>query len=88
MNISKGDSVYDSEIVSYTVLEILNTTAAETIAKEEVTERGHTIYEEKTVAELHPEYPPDDIVVRLKREDTGRELLWPVSRIQHNSSYG
>jgi len=80
-DLSSGQEVYDANTPSYEIVEVLDVVASEMIAKEEVKERGHTIYEERTVAEMNESYPADDIVVRLKRKDTGREVLWPISRV-------
>lgn len=51
------------------------------MAKPEEKERGHVIYEEKTVADLNASYPEDDTVVKVQREPDGRVLLWPISRV-------
>lgn len=83
-DVSTGQTVYDENTPVYEVVEVLDEIASEVIAKEEVQERGHTIYEEQTVAELNSSYPADDVVVRVKRKDTGRETLWPISRIAIN----
>lgn len=80
-SVSEGERVYDVETSVYTVIEVIDKAAADVIAREEVTERGHVIYESKTVAEMNPDYPEDDRVVRLERIDNGRELLWPISRV-------
>jgi len=83
--IREGMTVYDVEMPEYTVLEVIEKPASEVVASEEVTERGHVVYEEQTVAERHPSYPETDFVVRLQRGADGRELLFPVSRIVSDS---
>lgn len=80
-SLQSGERVFDKEISAYRVVEVLDKIASEVIAKEEVTDRGHTIYQEKTVADLNSSYPADDVVIRVERESDGRELLWPVSRV-------
>lgn len=77
----EGERVYDKETSSYTVVEVLDEVASEVVANEEVTERGYTMYEEQTVADMNPSYPEDDTVVRVKQDSTGNELLWPRSRV-------
>lgn len=79
--ISAGEEVYDKEISSYTVVEVIERPASEVEALPEVKERGHTIYESQTVAERNPDYPADDWVVRLTRDGRDRDILWPMSRV-------
>lgn len=78
---STGDRVYDVETPVYEVIDVLEKSASEVIAREEQKDRGHTIYQEKTVADLNPNYPADDTVIRLKAVTSGRERLWPKSRV-------
>lgn len=79
--LDEGTKVYDREDTYYVVVEVTNEIASEYIAKEEVVDRGHTIYEEKTVADLNPEYPDDDKVVIVRPSDGDREIPVPVSRL-------
>lgn len=80
-SLTRGQRVYDVETSVYTVVEVLDDFASEVVSREEVTDRGHVIYEEQTVADLNPEYPADDIVVRVQRVNSDREILWPISRV-------
>lgn len=80
-SLAEGQRVYDVETSVYTVVEVLDEQADDVIAREEVKERGHVIYEERTVADQNPNYPVDDTVVRLERAGDGAEMLWPISRV-------
>lgn len=79
--LDEGTKVYDREDTYYVVVEVTNEIASEHIAKEEVVDRDHTIYEEKTVADLNPEYPDDDTVVIVRPSNGDREIPVPVSRL-------
>lgn len=80
-SITEGERVYDKESVSYEVVEVLDEIASEVVAKPEKKDRGHVIYQEKTVADLNQSYPSDDIVVKVRRDDGGGTRLWPISRV-------
>jgi len=83
-SLTEGEEVFDSDSWSFTVVEVLeDSVASEYVVKEERKERGHVIYEEKTVADFNPEYPADDIVVKVERND-GKMLFWPISRIEQS----
>lgn len=82
--IQEGDVVFDMETDTYEVVELTDKKAKDYISKEEVKERGHTIYEKKTVADLNPDYPEDDRVVIIKSKSSGREMAWPESRLTKN----
>lgn len=84
--LNRGDRVYDSTTPAYEVIELLDAVAKDVVAKEEKKDRGHVIYEEKTVADLNSQFPETDQVVRVRRLDTGREVLWPISRVAHDVS--
>lgn len=83
--INEGLEVYDRNDTSYVVVNITEKKASEYIANEEVIERGHTIYEEKTVAELNPNYPADDIVVEIRPTDGEKITPVPLSRIDDDA---
>lgn len=78
--VSKGDEIYSRDISKYEVVEILDKTASEVQFSGEIKERGHVIYESRTVAEQFPSYPEDDTVIRVKRLRDGETFLWPISR--------
>lgn len=86
--IEPGDIVYDKETNTYVVKEIINERADKFIVREEVTERGHTIYPEKTVHDMNPSYPRSDIVVRVQimqdGEEVGTDKYWPLTRAAKN----
>lgn len=63
--LEEGQRVYDAETPVFDVVSVLDSVASEVVAREEVTDRGHTIYSEMTVADLYPSYPEDDRVVKV-----------------------
>ena len=83
-NLSVGDTVFDKQTDSFEIVKITDDIAGEYVAKEEVKERGHTIYEEKTVADLNPGYPADDRVIIVSPIDSDKRIAWPESRIAKN----
>lgn len=83
--LDEGTEVYDRNDTSYVVVAVTDKKASEYIVNEEVTERGHTIYEEQTVADVNPEYPDDDIVVKIRPTDGEKTIPVPVSRIANNA---
>lgn len=81
-DIQLGETVYDRTEDSYEVLEVIDERADEFVVKPETVDRGHVIYEEKTVADLNKDFPADDKVVKVKvNEEDGRVRYFPVSRI-------
>lgn len=83
-DISAGDTVYDKETNVYEVVEITEEIAQDYIASEKVMDRGHTIYQEQTVADRNPDYPEDDIVVIISPKNEDRKIPVPISRITDN----
>lgn len=80
--LEEGQRVYDAETPVFDVVSVLDSVASEVVAREEVTDRGHTIYSEMTVADLYPSYPEDDRVVKVMNVANGNESLWPISRVE------
>jgi hypothetical protein len=80
-DVEEGQIVYDRNQSEYRVIDVIEQPAKNVTVNPEVKERGHTIYEEKTVADLNPEYPEDDIVIKLERKDAEKTVYFPVSRI-------
>lgn len=81
-DIEEGETVYDRKENSYQIVEVIDKRADEFVVKPEKKDRGHVIYEEKTVADLNQDFPADDRVVKVEVEgDEDRIRHFPISRI-------
>jgi hypothetical protein len=83
-DIEEGQTVYDRNESRYKVLDIIEEPAKKFVVKPEQKERGHVIYKQRTVADMNPEYPADDFVVKLKDSKSEREVYFPISRVALN----
>lgn len=83
-----GETVYDRTQNSYKVVEVINERADEFVVKPEQIDRGHVIYEKKTVADLNEDFSEDDKVVKVRvNGDNNRVRYFPISRIALESKH-
>ena len=87
-DVEVGDTVYDRTENSYEIVEVINERADEFVVKPETVDRGHVIYEERTVADLNQEFPNHDRVIKVRvKGNDDRKRYFPVSRLVLDPDY-